>query len=326
MTGRLLIGTCSWADRSLIDCGRFYPKKTMSSRERLAFYATQFPFVEIDSSYYAVPQLPHVQSWVEATPPAFVFDMKAYGLLTQHLVQPQTLPPGVRGLMPPGLMARDRLPYATVPAEVVDAVWDEFKGAAAPLADAGKLGVLVFQFPPRFDADDEQRGYLERLAERAAPHRVAVEFRNHGWLADATAQRETFALLKAGGLSYVAVDEPQGFESSVPPVLQPTGPVAVIRLHGRNRGTWERSGRSASDRFDYVYQRDQLAEWVPRVRELLAAGAEVHLSVNTNKDDQGPVNARTLMELLPEAEAAADTQGGGGDGEPPAIGQLPLFG
>ncbi len=323
MPGRILIGTCSWADRSLIDCGRFYPKKTMSSRDRLAFYAGQFPFVEIDSSYYAIPQLPHVQAWVETVPSGFVFDMKAYGMLTQHLVQPQTLPPSVRSLMPRGLMHRDRIPYAAAPAEVVDAVWAEFKAAAAPIAAAGKLGVLVFQFPPRFEAGDDHRAYLERLAERAAPYRVAVEFRNHSWLADPAAQRETFALLKAGGLCYVAVDEPQGFESSIPPVLEPTGPVAVIRLHGRNRATWERSGPTASDRFDYTYRTDELAEWVPRVRALVEAGIEVHLSVNTNKDDQGPANARLLMTLLPESVTVAPPPDAA---TTPTPGQLPLFG
>ncbi len=325
MSARVLVGTCSWADKSLIDSGRFYPRKTMASADRLAFYAGRFRFVEVDSSYYAVPAPEMVRGWAAATPPNFVFDIKAYGLLTQHPVQPQTLPPSVRGLAPP---ARGRVTFAGAPQELRDAVWDAFRTAVAPLAEAGKLGVLVFQFPPWFQRDAGHQRYLGHVAENAAPHRVAVEFRNHTWLEDPDTQRETFALLRDHGLCYVAVDEPQGFPSSLPPVLEATGPVAVVRLHGRNRATWERSGPTASDRFDYSYTAEELGEWVPRVEGLAEAGIEVHMSMNTNKADQGPVNAQLLLSLLHHHLPAA------GPGAPPPTalrdeppqGQLPLFG
>lgn len=331
--GRILVGTCSWADKTLIDSGRFYPRKSMASKDRLAFYATRYPFVEVDTSFYAIPAPATTQTWVDATPPGFLFDVKAYGLLTQHPVQPQTLPPSVRPAFSPDLLASRRLSFGSISAEQRALVWDAFKESLAPIAAAGKLGALVFQFPPWFEDDEGRQRYLTHLAENAAPYRVAVEFRNHTWLADATAQRETLALLRDNGLCYVAVDEPQGFESSVPPVMAATGPVAIVRLHGRNRGTWEHGGASASDRFDYYYRREELAEWVPQAVDLADTGIEVHMSLNTNKGDQGPVNADLLLELLDERGAAhpmprptaPNEAPPGPNDEPPPPGQLTLF-
>jgi len=317
MSAHVLVGTCSWADKSLIDAGTFYPRKTMASAERLAFYASRFSFVEVDTSYYAVPAPETVRGWAAATPPGFVFDVKAYGLLTQHPVQPQTLPPSARELAPP---TRGRVTFGGSSQELRDAVWDAFRIAVAPLAEAGKLGVLVFQFPPWFERDGGHQRYLGHVAEQAAPYRVAVEFRNHTWLQDPAAQRETFALLRDHGLCYVAVDEPQGFPSSLPPVLEATGPVAVVRLHGRNRATWDRSGPTASDRFDYYYTPQELGEWAPRVEALADAGVEVHMSMNTNKADQGPVNAQLFLSLLHHHLLPASPPP-----EPPP-GQLSLFG
>lgn len=324
--GRILVGTCSWADKSLIDVGTFYPRKTMTSRARLEFYATRFPFVEVDTSFYAIPAPETVQGWVDATPAGFVFDVKAYGLLTQHPVQPQTLPPTIRPAFPPDLMASRRIAFQAISREQRELVWGEFKASLAPLAAAGKLGVLLFQFPPWFERGEARERYLTHLAENAAPYRVAVEFRNHSWLEDEEAARETLAVLRDHQLCYVSVDEPQGFASSVPPVLAATGPVAVVRLHGRNRAVWEKRTGTASDRFDYYYQREELAEWVPRVQQLADAGIEVHMSMNTNKGDQGPVNAQLLVELLEQQAAHAGAEDEDGrPATPEEPGQLKLL-
>ena len=269
----------------------------MTPEERLAFYAGQFPLVEADSTYYAIPKPHTAQLWAERTPPGFVFDVKAFGLLTHHPAPLRSFPKDLLTLLPPGAGDRKNVYYDRAPEEFRIEVWRQFKEALAPLHQARKLGVVVFQFPRWFVIGRESKGYLEQLGALASPYRVAVEFRRGHWLEERN-QPETFALLEANGLSFVAVDEPQGFASSVPPVAAVTGPVAVVRFHGRNRETWEKPGIAASERFDYYYKAEELKEWLPRIQELADQAQEVHLSLNTNRGVQGPQNARLLAEVV----------------------------
>lgn len=298
MPARILIGTCSWTDPTLIGCGGFYPRKGMSAAERLRFYAEEFPVVEVDSTYYSPPSERNARLWAERTPPAFVFDVKAFALLTGHGARADRLPPELRRTVVAG---RDGTIYLRDLSEPgVDLLWDLHRAALRPLREAGKLGALLFQFAPWFRRDRRNAAYVAGLRARLPDDRIAVEFRGGGWMDPDVAAR-TLAWLERLGLAYVCVDEPQGFPTSTPPVAAATSSLAYVRLHGRNADTWTARTATAADRFNYLYSDDELAEWEPRVRELARAADEVHVLFNNNYRDVGIRNARQMTLLLSDA-------------------------
>jgi uncharacterized protein YecE (DUF72 family) len=207
--GNIYCGTCSWTDRTLIESGGFYAPDMRSPAARLRYYAQVFPIVEVDATYYALPSEQNARLWVERTPPGFVFNIKAFGLLTQHPVDPRRLPDVVRERLPTGVLEKRRLYHGGVPADVRELVWTMHIEALRPLAEAGKLGCMLFQFPPWFRKNRASVDYLRELRERL-PWPIAVEFRGGGWM-EAERQSRTLKLLEDLGLAYVSVDEPQGF-------------------------------------------------------------------------------------------------------------------
>jgi len=293
----ILVGNCSWTDPTLIACGRFYPPGTGSAESRLRFYATQFPLVEVDSTYYAPPSERNSRLWVERTPDDFIFDVKAFALLTGHGARPDRLPPALRAELAPGAAAKRNAYLRDVSPRGVDLLWEIHREALAPLAEAGRLGAVLFQFPPWFHVGDESRVHLAAIRDRLPGFTIAVEFRGGGWMTNETAAG-TLAFLEANDLSYVSVDEPQGFPSSTPPVAEATGDLAVVRFHGRNRDTWDARTAAASDRFNYLYDEAELRDWVPRVRHLARRATSVHVLFNNNYEDYGVRNARQMRLLL----------------------------
>lgn len=319
--GRIRIGTASWTDRPLIESGRFYPAHATTPEARLRFYASQFPLVEVDATYYGLPTEEQARHWVERTPPGFCFDVKAYSLFTDHPTPTERLPQAIRQDLPAELRGRARFYRRDAPPRFLDLCWSTFIDALLPLHDAGRLGAIVFQFPRWAVPGRESFAYLAEVRDRLGHYRGAIEFRNARWL-DAEHQEETLNLLGDLGLAYICVDEPQGFESSVPPVAAATTDLAFVRFHGRNGAMWEARTHAASERFDHYYQPQELDEWVPRIEALVERASEVHLIMNTNNHDQGPANAELLAQRLhlagvplaawPEpgaAEALADGQG-----------------
>ncbi len=293
------VGTCSWTDPTLVRQTDWYPRKSMSAAERLAFYASQFSIVEADSTYYFPPTPELARMWVERTPPAFTMNVKAYSLLTGHPTFPHSLWPDLQEAVLPEFRDRRRLYDKHLPAEAVDEVWDRFLFALRPLAEAGKLGAVLVQFPRWFGPKAEHWDRLREVAARLQEpgYRGCVEFRNARWL-EAEECEATLALLEELGLSYVCVDEPQGFKSSVPPVVAVTAELAVVRFHGRNAGTWERSTPTAAERFRYRYEIHELEEWVPKLRELARSAREVHALMNNCYRDEAVDNAAQLAQLL----------------------------
>ena len=294
MTARILAGTCSWADKSLVDCGRFYPPKLKTPEERLRYYAEQFPLVEVDSTYYGLPSERNSALWVERTPPVFTFDVKGFRLMTQHPTPPSALPKDLRESLPAPLQAKKNLYPRDLPARVIDEVWQRFESALLPLDSAGKLGVVVLQFPPWFLPGAESRDHLLEAKQRLPQYQLAVEFRNGRWLSEHNAGR-TIEFLREHKLAFVCVDEPQGFESSVPPVAEATSDVALVRFHGRNTSTWAARGISAAERFDWLYSEGDLREWLPRIEKLAKETREVHLLMNNCREDKAVVGARQLQ-------------------------------
>jgi len=307
MSARILVGSCSWTDPTLIACGRFYPAGVTSAEARLRYYAEQFDIVEVDSTYYAPPSPRNSELWAARTPPGFVFNVKAFAWLTHHAAAPDRLPDWLRDRLPDDLRARRSVYARDVGEREMELVWRLHREALAPLAEAGKLGAVLFQFPPWFVRSRENRDYLRGLPERLPGWPLAVEFRGGGWMAGGVAA-DTLRLLEEAGLTYVAVDEPQGFANSTPPLSATTAPLAMVRLHGRNAATWESRTGSASDRFKYLYSDAELEEWAPRVKELAAGAGSVHVLFNNNYEDWGMQNARRMAHLLGVGRQPPQTQ------------------
>lgn len=298
LAGRgVMVGTCSWTDRTLIDSETFYPRKDMSAEERLRFYADHFPIVEVDATYYAPPSESVAGMWVDRTPPGFTFDIKAFRLLTQHPTPHRSLWKDFREGLPDDVMSKKNLYVRDLPREVQADAFSRFARALMPLHSAGKLGLVLFQFPPYVYPTRGSFGYLKWAGEQLSEYQVAVEFRNGRWLDDEHAE-DTLEFLERHGMTYVCVDEPQGFKSSVPPVAVTTAPVAEVRFHGRNAENWEKRGITAAERFRYDYSEAELEEWVDRVETLAESADEVHLMMNNCYSDYGIRSAATLADML----------------------------
>ena len=286
--GDILVGTASWTDKTLLASG-WYPPDVQTAEERLAYYAKQFPLVEVDSTYYFPPSEKNSELWVERTPKDFTFNIKAFSLLTQHPTKREALYKDLDAPDKKNVYVGDLEP------KVVDEVWDRFLSALQPLRDAGKLGTLLFQFPHWFPIGKRNKEYILECAKRAAPDQICVEFRNKTWMSEDN-QAETLDFLEGHGLPYVCVDMPQGFKSSIPPIVAATADLAVIRFHGHNDEEWE-SG-SVQRRFKYLYSEKELKEWAPKVEELAGSAKQTHVLMNNCYRDYAQRNARELADLL----------------------------
>jgi len=293
----ILISTCSWTDPTLIKSGQFYPDWAKSAETRLQFYASQFNLVEVDSSYYALLNEKASRLWVERTSEGFVFDVKAFRLFTQHPTPLSALPKDIRNELPQGLKEKTNVYQRDLPSELVNDLWGRFEQALLPLDSAGKLGTVLFQFPPWFYPGNEQRDYILSCKEKLPQYRLAVEFRHNSWVNEKNCQ-QTMDFLRQNDLPFVCVDEPQGFKSSVPPMVEATSDIGLIRFHGRNREMWEKKGIGVAERFNYLYSEDDLREWVPRIKELAAKTRQLHVLFNNCYADKAAVNARQVGYML----------------------------
>ncbi len=292
------MGTSSWTDPTLVKESDFYPPGTSSAEARLRFYTTQFPLVEVDSTYYFPPSERNAVLWIERTPPEFTFNVKAYGLLTGHPVKPESLYADLREALPKAALAKRNLYRDKLPPTIVDEVWQRFHDALMPLHSAGKLGAVLFQFPKWFVIGSQSRDYILECADRLDDFRVAVEFRHESWLREDN-REETFTFLEENDLPFVCVDMPQGFDSSVPPVAAVTADdLAMVRFHGRNIEAWEQKGLSAAERFRYLYAEPELKEWAAPVREMAGDVRETHVLFNNCYRDHAVVNAREFGQMV----------------------------
>jgi uncharacterized protein YecE (DUF72 family) len=292
----ILIGTASWTDKTLIDCGRFYPRECKSAESRLRYYASQFPVVEVDSSYYGMPTPSNAQLWADRTPDGFVFNVKAFRLFTGHQTAPIVLHKDIQLALGPKVPRM--LYYRDLPVEIRDELWRRFIEALQPLRAAGKLGAVHFQFAPWLIRNRDGMAHVRHCVEKMPEHLLAVEFRNKTWFDDEHLER-TIAFERELGVVHTVVDGPQGFANCVPCVWDVTNPaMALVRLHGRNKDTWNIKAESSSSRFNYWYSADELAALVPEIRHLAGLAASVHVLFNTNYEDQGQVNAQLMTQLL----------------------------
>ena len=296
--GEIRVGTASWTDKTLIQEADWYPKRSMSAEERLRYYADRFRMVEVDSTYYFPPSVALVEKWIDRTPDDFRFDVKAYSLLTGHPTKERSVWADVLEALPEERRGEGNVYLDHLPDDAVDRAWEHFREALRPLDSAGKLGAVFFQYPPWFHPGRPARSTLHDLAERMEGFDIAVELRNASWFGERDSER-TLSLLDELDLAYVCVDEPQGFDNSVPPITAVTHPrLAVLRMHGHNRENWNRKGISAAERFRYLYDEEELEAWVPQVRELADQARETHVVFNNCYRDYGVRNAGQMAELL----------------------------
>ena len=294
--GLVLVGTCSWTDPTLLESG-WYPTGVRTPEQRLQYYASQFPIVEADSPYYALPAERTVRLWVERTPPGFIFNIKAFSLFTRHPTQVRALPRDIREYLPPEARGKASIYDRDVPEVVKKDIWKRFEDALLPLDSAGKLGLVLFQFPQWFVPGSDSREYILACKANLPQYRLAIEFRNGTWLNEENAER-TLSFLRDNNLAYACVDEPQGFRSSVTPVAEATADIALIRFHGRNRENWGKKGISVAERFQYLYSRDELEEWAPKIQRLASQTQQLHVLFNNCYADYGVKNAGDMKALV----------------------------
>jgi uncharacterized protein YecE (DUF72 family) len=283
------IGTCSWADEGLVK--RWYPRGVSSPTERLAYYAEHFDVVEVDSPFYHLPSPETASKWAERTPAGFLFHAKASGEMTGH-------------------RDADR-----------DQAFTAFREALRPLEEAGKLRGVLLQYPPRFVKSREALAELAAAAPLLEPLVPLVEFRHRSWLEE-DERADTFSFLERHGLAFVSVDSPRTRASNVlPRIAAATHPVAYVRFHGRNWRTWNLKGKTSAERFDWMYDRSELEDWVEPLAELTGQAEEVYALFNNNRYDYAPRSAQLLRGLLDERKLPAT-----GGVESPVTGQLELGG
>ena len=282
------IGTCSWADKGLLEA--WYPRGVSTAEKRLRYYAERFDVVEVDSPYYALPDPAVTERWARRTPDAFTFHVKASATMTWHEGEP------------------------------TDEAFRLFRAALEPLELSGKMQGVLLQYHPRFTKTADAKAELARAPERLAPLVPLIEFRHRSWMEEAE-RADTLAFLEANGLAYVSLDSPRTRASNVSPrVAATTHRVAYVRFHGRNAATWNiRGAESAAERFDWLYGADELAEWVEPLARLAGEAEEVYALFNNNRDDFAPRSAQVLRGLLDEAGVPA-----AGGIEPPPT-ELTLF-
>jgi len=289
--GQVRVGTASWTDWTLLESG-WCPPEADTPERRLRYYARQFALVEVDAIYYALPGEQTAALWAARTPDRFTFNVKAFSLFT-HPTPVAALPVDLRPAA--AKTGKDRVYFQDLGPAVADAAWGRFAAALEPLRAAGKLGAILLQFPPWFPISRARKDYIVACAQRAAPDRVCVEFRNRTWMTPQN-QDQTLAFLAEHRLPYVCVDMPQGHRDSIPPVLAATSPgLAVVRMHGHS-AKWD--SRDIHERFGYRYTDAELAEWAPKVAALARGAGQTHVLFNNCYRDYAQVNAQQLTALL----------------------------
>lgn len=261
-----------------------------SAEDRLRFYASHFPVVEVDSTYYFLPTDQAVKAWRERAPSGFRFDLKAFSLLTQHPTDPKALP---AGMAPAG---KGRVYLSHLDPSAVDDVWDAFVDSLGPLHRAHKLGAVLFQYPSWFSIKRANKDYIVECTERARPLRISVELRHASWLTDAN-RHEALSFFRDHRIPLVSVDSPQGERSSVPPLDAATSrQLAVVRLHGRGRPRPGLTRQAAAGA--YRYPPAVLRSWIPIVTRLGDQAQSVPVVFRNAHKDYAVRNAAQFERML----------------------------
>jgi uncharacterized protein YecE (DUF72 family) len=289
--GKILVGTASWSDPGFVQ--HWYPKG-MRAHERLGWYAQQFEMVEVNSTFYSVPDLRMVERWCAATPDRFTFDVKLHQLFSFHSTAAKLLPPDLQRRAETGGKSKIK----PTPG-LQKAMLDLFLRSVSVLRSAGKLGVFLLQLSPAFSPRMHKLEELENLIGMLRDYRLAIEFRNRNWVTGDQLQ-STIDFLKQRSVTFVNVDAPAADHFTIMPSdldeITNQG-VAYLRLHGRNARAYI-TGKTVAARFNYDYKDDEIAEVAKRTKRLARDTREVHVVFNNNALDYAPRAAARLRAAL----------------------------
>lgn len=257
----------------------FYPPPGQRPRGRgkfdeLRYYAEHFDTVEVNSTFYRPPSPTTAASWAKRTPAGFEFSLKLY----QKFTHPEMFAKATGG-------DPSRLGQKDV---------DEFRRALHPLADAGKLGALLAQFPASFKHEPESLAYLQWLLRAFDGYSLAVELRHRSW-SDEGATVE--AMLRDHGAAWTQIDEPK-FRSSIRQNLAThTGGFYYLRLHGRNAAQWWKH-EASEDRYNYLYKAEELQPFAAAARAAARGVKKAYLYANNHFSAKSVANAAILKHQL----------------------------
>jgi uncharacterized protein YecE (DUF72 family) len=294
--GRILTGTASWTDPGFV--ADWYPPDLPGS-QRLRWYAEHFDLVEVNSTFYRVPEPGPVKRWAAETPAGFVFDVKLHRLLSRHSTKPELLPASLRAQAE---VVKNRV---TITPKLEKAVTQAFLRGIEPLKEENKLGALLLQLSPAFGPRQNHLSELDNLVELLQDYELAIELRNRDWLSEHRAG-ETKKYFVQRNLTFVMVDGPDPSHFMVlPSVDLISNPrMAYLRAHGRNIEGYIR-GRTVATRFDHVYSQSELKEIAGRAQQAAEQVKDVHVIFNNNKADYAPRAAIQLQGLLSGEETEA---------------------
>ena len=303
MAGKILVGTASWSDPGFVE--RWYPKK-LPAGDRLPWYAEHFEMVEVNSTFYSVPDERTVQRWAAATPKDFIFDVKLHQLFSFHSAPAK--------LLPPVLQKRaeiDRNGKANPTPALQAELMRIFLAVMAILKRDDKLGVFLLQLSPAFSPRKHHLEELEPLIQLLHDHRLAIEFRNRGWFVDEQL-KATMQFLKEREVIFVNVDAPRSDHFTIVPseVNEVTSEKAsYLRLHGRNARAYL-TGKTVAARFDYDYSEPEIKGVAERANDLAGRAEDVHVVFNNNNLDYAPRAALRLRKVLGQKIPAPPPQTG----------------
>jgi uncharacterized protein YecE (DUF72 family) len=285
------VGTASWSDPGFVE--RWYPKK-MPAGERLSWYAQHFELVEVNSTFYSVPEPRMVERWCAATPDDFTFDIKLHQLFSFHSTPAKLLPPDLQSRAETDAKGNVKPNPA-----MQEALLKVFLRAVGICRAAGKLGVLLLQLSPAFSPRKHDLSELEPLIEMLSDYKLAIEFRNRNWVLGDQLQSTT-DFVRAHRAAFVNVDAPASehftvMRSDVDEVTNAT--VAYLRLHGRNAKAYI-TGKTVAARFDHDYNEKEIAEVAERSKKLASSARELHVIFNNNNLDYAPRAALRLRKAL----------------------------
>jgi uncharacterized protein YecE (DUF72 family) len=288
---KILIGTASWSDPGFVE--RWYPKK-MPAGDRLGWYAQHFEMVEVNSTFYSVPEPRMVDRWCVATPDEFTFDVKLHQLFSFHSTPAKLLPPDLQRCA-----ERDAKGRVKSTPELQEALAEMFLRSMSILQARGKLGALLLQLSPAFSPRKHELAELEPLLAMMREHQVAIEFRNRNW-AVGDQLRSTIDFLRRHNAIFVNVDTPTSDHFTIMPadIDEVTNPnVAYLRLHGRDAHAYV-TGKTVAARFNYDYSGDEIEEVAERSKGLAKQARDVHVVFNNNALDYAPRAAASLRAAL----------------------------
>ena len=277
--GEIHVGTSGWNYPTGPGTwnGVFYPSRRPRGFDELAYYAEHFDTVEVNSSFYRMPEAPMSAGWVRRTPSTFLFAIKLYQKFTH----------------PDMYLARDGVRDWDLSRDD----FDLFRHGIGPIVEGGRLAAILAQFPASFQSDADTRAYLEWLLDGLSAYPVAVELRHRSWSDDEAATR---ALLTSRRAAWTLIDEPK-FRSSVRQALDaaliPETPIAYVRLHGRNAADWwEHEHRD--DRYNYLYSPAELTPFADAAREAAKREQRVLMYLNNHFSAKAVANAAVLKHDL----------------------------